>query len=185
MYFATDKIEPHQYFQTYVQIAGELGPSARVLELGVENGESLRMWQSLFPLGEITGVDHNNASTWPRGTVKVVSAQDDHTLMARLGGEFDLIIDDASHNGINTRRSFSLLWPMVKAGGYYVIEDWMVALRDGEPERNETWGSQKNWGDSMLRTAEGFLPMLHHPGSDCDFITYRYGMILIHRSANA
>lgn len=184
MYFATDKIEPHQYFQTYVQIAGELGPSARVLELGVENGESLRMWQSLFPLGEITGVDHNSASTWPRGTVKVVSAQDDPALPGKLTGNFKLIIDDASHNGIATRKSFELLWPLIARGGYYVVEDWMVALRDASRD-GETWGESKNWGDSMLRAAEGFLPLLDYPYGDCDFITYRYGMILIHRSANA
>jgi hypothetical protein len=178
--FQTDKITYHRYFQAYVKIAGELGPEARVCELGVENGESLRMWQSLFPLGEVTGVDINPGAVWPEGTTRLVSAQDDPALPERLGGEFGLIVDDASHNGIATRKSFGLLWPLVKAGGYYVVEDWTVALRD-DPH----WGPQANWGDSMLRTAEGFLPLLSHRGGECDHITYRYGMVIIHKNEAA
>lgn len=175
MLFDTDKVEPHGYFQTYVQIAASLGPSARVVELGVENGESLKMWQALFPLGDITGVDITSAAKWPRGTKKVVCRQDDPTLPGKLGGQFNLIVDDASHNGIDTRKSFDLLWPMVAPGGFYVIEDWSVALGDG------TWGEQKNWGDSMLRTAESFLTMLDKRDGPVESITYRFGMIIFRR----
>jgi hypothetical protein len=181
MYFSTDKIEPHGYFRTYVQIVGQLSPSARVLELGVENGESLRMWQSLFPLGEITGVDLNSQAVWPAGTVKVVSRQDDPGLPGKLSGNYDLIVDDASHNGIDTRKSFDLLWPLVARNGYYVVEDWQVSLR-ASARPGETWGQP--WGPSMLRTAESFLPLLAWPDGECDSIVYRYGMILIHRSTN-
>jgi hypothetical protein len=178
MYFNTDKIEPHGYFWAYMNIAATLGPKARVLELGVENGESLRMWQSLFPLGEITGVDISKKAIWPEGTRKIISAQDDPELPGFLGKDkFNLIVDDAGHNGIDTRKSFELLWPMVAKQGYYVVEDWSVALKD-DPH----WG--KGWGDSMLRTAEGFLPMLDSRDAKCDSITYRYGLIIIHRSAN-
>jgi hypothetical protein len=183
-FFSTDKLEPHGYFQTYAQLAGELGPAASVCELGVADGESLRMWQSFFPLGEVTGVDMDPQATWPEGTKRVVCQQDSPDLLKHLRGKFDLIVDDCSHNGILTRKSFGLLWNLVNPGGYYVIEDWMVALRDGT-EPGETWGPQANWGDSMLRTAEGFLPMLSHRDGQCDFILYRYGMIIIHRSANA
>lgn len=177
-YFDTDKITYHGYFQAYVKLAAELGPTARVCELGVQNGESLRMWQSLFPLGEITGVDINPASVWPSGTVKVIASQDDPMLPMMLGGKYDLIVDDASHHGIATRQSFELLWPIVEPNGYYVVEDWTVALRD-DPH----WGPQSNWGDSMLRTAEGFLPMLDRKDAECDSITYKYGMVILHRSA--
>lgn len=179
-FFHTDKIEPHGYFQTYVQLAGELGPAASVCELGVANGESLRMWQSFFPLGMIVGVDMDPEAVWPEGTFKVLAQQDDPALPEKLAhNKFDLIVDDCSHNGILTRKSFGLLWNCLNPGGYYVVEDWMVALRDGE-----TWGPQSNWGDSMLRAAESFLPMLSHRDGECDFILYRYGMIIIHRSAN-
>lgn len=187
MYFNTDKIEPHGYFSSYLKIAGELGPKARVCELGVENGESLRMWQSLFPQGLVVGVDISDAAYWPTGTVKIVSAQDDPALQAKLGsnglGPFNLIVDDASHNGIATRKSFELLWPLVAPGGFYVIEDWMVALRDAE-RPGETWGRSENWGTSMLRTAEGLLPLLAYPDGEVESIIYKYGMIIVCRRSS-
>lgn len=173
-YFNTDKIEPHGYFQAYVKLAAELGPRARVCELGVEEGESLRIWQSLFPLGEITGVDANNDAIWPDGTVKVVARQDDPALPGMLRGRYDLIVDDCSHDGTLTQMSWMLLWPQVSPGGYYVIEDWMVALRS-DPQ----WGGC--WGPSMLKVAESFLTMLHHRNSDVDQVTYRYGLIIIRK----
>lgn len=55
--FTTDKVTVHGYLPEYERIAAELGPAARVLELGVAEGESLRLWQHLFPAGVITGVD--------------------------------------------------------------------------------------------------------------------------------
>ena len=40
------------------------------------------------------------------------------------GGEIDLVIDDASHFLDETRHSFNALFPLVRPGGAYVIEDW-------------------------------------------------------------
>ena len=51
-----------------MRIAAELGPAARVCELGVENGESLRMWMGSVPLGDVWGVDYAPTATWPEGT---------------------------------------------------------------------------------------------------------------------
>jgi predicted O-methyltransferase YrrM len=39
----------------------------------------------------------------------------------------DLIIDDASHQLVQTRASFDTLFPLLRSGGYYVIEDWAWA----------------------------------------------------------
>jgi hypothetical protein len=136
------------------------------------------MWRALFPLAEIFGVDCNEHATWPEGTVRVVANQDDPALPGLIGGgPFGLIVDDASHEGEPTRASFDLLWPLVRPGGYYVVEDWTVALRE-DPH----WGAA--WGDSMLRTAESFLPMLDRRYGECDEIRYRYGMIIIRKNAN-
>lgn len=179
-YWGTDKVVPHRYFQSYARIAGELGPEARVCELGVLDGESLRMFCGLFPLGSVTGVDVNPDCPWPSGTVRVVARHDDPALPAMLGGTFDLIVDDGCHVGETVRRSFALLWPLVRPGGYYVVEDWAVSLRAAE-RPGETWGQP--WGDSMLRAVESFLPLLRYPDSECDEIAYRYGLAIVHKSA--
>ena len=183
-FFDTDKIEPHGYFPVYLRLASELGPFATVCELGVEDGESLRMWQALFPCGTVLGVDISRKAHWPAGTLGLISAQDDPQLpvvISEMHGikTFDLIVDDASHHGIATRKSFELLFPLVRPGGYYVIEDWQVSLC-GDPSGR----GPEAWGPSMLRTAEGFLKLLDSRDADIDQITYRYGLIIIQRSAN-
>ena len=177
MYFNTDKILPHQYFQSYARIAGILGPEARVCELGVLEGESLRMWQALFPLGEVYGVDSSEISVWPQGTVRIVASHDDPMLPGMLPEQLDLIIDDGCHVGSVVRKSFDLLWEKISPGGFYVIEDWMISLRKGE-RPGETWGYS---GNSMLRVAESFLSLLKYPDSECESIEYRYGLIILHK----
>lgn len=126
--FTTDKIEPHGYFPDYMNLAAALGPSATVCEVGVLKGESLVMWQHLFPSGRVIGVDKDAGSHWPEGTLRVEAQQDDPRLAdlvaAHAPGGCNLIIDDASHIGHLTAATFALLWPLVVPGGYYVVEDW-------------------------------------------------------------
>jgi predicted O-methyltransferase YrrM len=59
-------------------------------------------------------------------------SQDDAELLQsdiaeRMGGVVDLVIDDASHDLTITRRSFEILFPLIRPGGCYVIEDWAWA----------------------------------------------------------
>lgn len=180
-YFNTDKILPHCYFQAYARIAGILGPQARVCELGVLGGESLRMFQALFPLGEITGVDISPDQKWPPGAVKVISAHDNPRLPGKLNGSFDLIIDDGGHDGETVQRSFALLWSLVNPGGFYVIEDWMISLR-GSERPGETWGDPR--GDSMLRAVESLLLLLRYPDSECESVEYRYGLAIARKRSS-
>jgi predicted O-methyltransferase YrrM len=56
--------------------------------------------------------------------------QADRTRVAKIAQEefdgepIDLVIDDASHLLDETRASFEVLYPLVRPGGAYVIEDW-------------------------------------------------------------
>ena len=83
MRFTTDKVQ-HGYLGTYLRIAADLGPAARVCEVGVHQGRGLDLFQALFPDGLIAGVDIHASSRWPEGTVAVISAQDDPSLPALL-----------------------------------------------------------------------------------------------------
>ena len=168
-FIGTDKIEPHGYFRMYLQLAAAIGPQGRVCEIGVMHGESLRMWQMLFPMGEITGVDYDQNATWPPGTIRVVKSQDDPSL-AELGS-FDLIVDDASHEGLLTRETFNIMWPQVKPGGYYVIEDWNVGLP----------GVGNQYDPEMLNTAASLLTLLPYRDGECDSVLFRYGLAIVHK----
>ena len=83
MKFATDKLT-HGYLPTYLSIAAQLGPAARVCEVGVCLGRGLDMFQALFPDGLVAGVDIDAGSQWPPGTVPVINAQDSETLPGDL-----------------------------------------------------------------------------------------------------
>ncbi len=179
-FFKTDKIFYHGYFPEYVKIAAELGPDARVCEIGVYGGESLRMFQSLFPLGTVLGVDIDRAARWPDGTLGIISAQDDPQLpeiISEMHGIslFDLIVEDASHDGKLSRKTFEIMWPQVNPGGFYVLEDWFIGLPVSAAIRGYSV-------PSMLTTAESFLSLLAWD-SDCESVHYRYGMAILRKKA--
>jgi hypothetical protein len=44
--------------------------------------------------------------------------------LAEFDGAIDLVIDDASHQFGPTQASFTCLFPRLRPGGLYVIEDW-------------------------------------------------------------
>ena len=121
----TDKI-PLGFMTAYQPIAKELGPAAKVCELGVALGGSLELWKYLFPDGTIAGVDIDPDSGWSEDTIKIVCDQSDSELPSILSNysrKWDLIIDDASHVAYLTASSLDNLWPLVRPGGYYVIEN--------------------------------------------------------------
>jgi hypothetical protein len=126
--YRTDKVSPHGYLPDYQRLAAELGPAAVVCEVGVFHGGSLEMWQDMFPQGAVIGIDRDPDANWPRGTHLICAEQDDPEL-ANIVREHapdgcDLIVDDASHIGHLTAATFKLLWPLVRPGGFYVVEDW-------------------------------------------------------------
>jgi hypothetical protein len=172
--FATDKVT-HGYLPAYLRIAAELGPAARVCEVGVYRGDGLDMFQALFPDGLVAGVDSDPSCRWPDGTARIHARQDDPALPALLSlhaEQWDLIVDDASHSGELTRATFGLLWPLIRPGGFYVIEDWMVGLPGIWPE----------YGGAMLAMAQGLLTLLTRD-SDTEDITYRYGLAVVRKKA--
>lgn len=126
--FNTDKVHPHGYLRDYLKLAAALPEDAVVCEVGVLDGGSLDMWQTLFPSGVVIGADRNEAATWPEGTLRIVAEQDDPALGGMVAehapGGCHLIVDDASHIGNLTEATFAILWPLVKPGCYYVVEDW-------------------------------------------------------------
>jgi predicted O-methyltransferase YrrM len=120
----------HNYTKWYEAMwaAQRLEP-VKFLEIGVQTGASLRMWEEFFPNGRIVGIDVD-----PRCQVLeskrvsiVIGSQDDPAVRDRLSEchpkGFDIIIDDGSHVSEHMEKSFDLYFPILKPGGTYVIED--------------------------------------------------------------
>jgi hypothetical protein len=138
--FGTDKGPAvHGYTTYYARHLRRQRCSVRsVLELGiggddnpVQGGASLKMWRSYFPGATIYGLDICAKSLLPEPRIVVLQGdQSDQAFLARLAasyGPFDLIVDDGSHIGRHQRASFTTLFPAVRPGGLYVIEDLHTA----------------------------------------------------------
>ena len=127
--FQTDKASSHHgYLGFYQRFLEEIRDEARtVLEIGVYQGRSLRMWEAFFPQAEIVGLDIDPASkAYEGGRVRIeIGDQSSPAVLERLvrSGPFDLVIDDGSHVWDHQIASLRHLYPHVMAGRYYILED--------------------------------------------------------------
>jgi demethylmacrocin O-methyltransferase len=130
----TDKADGHTYPPIYEQYLHKYrNQKVTLLELGVggykkpEGGDSLRMWQAYFRRGRIVGLDIFDKTFLSKGRVKVYQgSQTDRDILERLTREypsFDVIIDDGSHVNSHQIKSFEMLFPNLKQGGVYIVED--------------------------------------------------------------
>jgi len=101
-----------------------------LLEVGVCEGPSIRVWREYFPKANIYGWDiRNKYLNTIRNIERVFPRQVDQSNKqqlkdgAKLDGPFDLVIDDGSHEGPHQILTFETLWPHVKPNGYYIVED--------------------------------------------------------------
>ncbi len=136
--FGTDKSSAHNHYTQYY--ARYFEPLRRrpvsVLEIGVGYPEigmgqaaSLKTWKAYFPLGQIYGLDINpKCKQYEEERVSIlVGDQGDEIFLQSVCRQvpegFDLILDDGSHWNDHILASFKTLFPALKAGGIYVIED--------------------------------------------------------------
>jgi cephalosporin hydroxylase len=124
-------------------ICEELRPR-RILELGTESGGSAILWNELLQPEKMVTVDLDSAPLELPGisTYRGVDQADTTTLREIVTEEFDgrldLVLDDASHFYEPTRASFEALFPLLRAGGFYVLEDWRWEIQPGF-ERPVSW----------------------------------------------
>ena len=105
-----------------------------LLEIGVggfeaadSGGHSLRVWRDYFSKARIFGVDIHAKSLdlGPRVSIERGSQDDPSflTQMSERAGGFDVVIDDGSHVSAHVIHSFQTLFPLLRAGGVYIVED--------------------------------------------------------------
>jgi SAM-dependent methyltransferase len=105
----------------------------RILEIGVLNGASLRLWKKYFqhPDTSMVGIDIDPMCARydaPADGIHVrIGSQADSEFLTRVVdefGPFDLIIDDGSHHSTHIITSFNCLYATgLKDDGIYVVED--------------------------------------------------------------
>ena len=134
-YFAANRAGPPldkwiHYFPIYEQHLGRLrGRKVRVLEIGVYRGGGLALLASyLGPEASIVGIDIDEGARAAVGTrfpVEIGDQADPDFLrdVAERLGPFDVVIDDGGHTMRQQVVSVETLFPLVTAGGVYIVED--------------------------------------------------------------
>lgn len=115
------------YLDVYDGLFRSLGDAPVIVEIGVLRGESLALWAEYLPGSLVVGLDRSPPSReYPSNVVVYAGDQADRGVLGRVlsHGPFDLVIDDASHLYGPTQATFLELFPGVRSGGFYVIEDW-------------------------------------------------------------
>jgi predicted O-methyltransferase YrrM len=121
--YGTDKATYHGFTEFYsTLLKGDC--IKHILEIGVFQGASLRMWREYFPKAHIMGFDVNPIHVPECSVLKVDSGNREQiNITASILAPFDLIIDDGGHTMKQQQVAFDCLWPHLSPGGIYIIED--------------------------------------------------------------
>jgi len=126
----SDKAFWHRFVDVYERAFESLGDVRFILEFGVFKGDSIRWLAERFPGAQIVGCDIvPQQPSWPvsprigyvridQGAVGQIQA-----LFRHFKIQFDLIIEDGSHQPVHQRNCLVEALPYVRSGGLYVLED--------------------------------------------------------------
>lgn len=119
----------------------------RLLEIGNSAG-SLKTWLDCFPEAEIVGLDvddhgpsglddhHAMAAAFDRLTF--VQGDQANLIVLNALGSFDVIVDDGGHHSYQQIASFQNLFPRMRSGGWYFIEDLHCSYVEGYQDDGPT-----------------------------------------------
>ena len=152
--------KPMWFLEVYDELFSEFkNKKVTVMEIGVCRGGSIKIWEQYFIKGKIIGVESgveaqvSEHSFGERVSIKNVDQTD--PILAEE--EYDIIIDDGGHTMKQQICSFEMLFPKVKKGGMYIIED----LETSYIER---------YNDYHTRTTEFLKSMVDNLNTkECDY----------------
>jgi Methyltransferase domain len=126
--YGTDRESNHHYGAAYESLFPDRSAVKLMLEIGVADGASLIAWREVFPNAHIVGMDLVPAEQTLNYRIEFHLG--DQRLRAdcervAAGRQFDLIVDDASHDPASVLVSLLWLWGFVAPSGLYVVEDFV------------------------------------------------------------
>ena len=113
------------------------------MEIGVQTGGSIKLWNDYFPNALVYGVDvdiYQNRCRELSPRIRFINA-DAYTPECASTFEselFDVIIDDGPHTLDSMCKFVNLYYRIVKPGGYLIIEDiqdmsWVPIIKEHTP----------------------------------------------------
>ena len=147
--YGTDKFFGHEYIQkVYNKLLAPIKNDVKLLaEIGVYDGNSLRMWKRYFRDARIVGLDFNPivvANNIANCEVYLCDQSNVDQLESckEKIQDADVILDDGTHRMFDQQKTFAMLFKVLKPGGIYILEDLHTSIECKMPEKN--WC---NWGD--------------------------------------
>ena len=128
------------------------------------HAKSARLWRTLAPHAELWEAEYDfacvqaNQHLWADLNIStLVGDQGNRSTLEewvrRSGGEYTAVIDDGSHRNADIMAAFTTLWPHVRPGGFYFIEDLHVGRHAAwDTTRGEAVVSDvmQSWVEQML-----------------------------------
>lgn len=123
----SDKIFHHGYHRFYPRYLDALKDRPiRMLEIGIDREESMKLWSEYFPNAEIHGADIKKYASTDRITMHQLDQSNSNQLdqfASSFNEAFDFILDDGSHVPEHQILTLNHLWMCLKPGGIFIIED--------------------------------------------------------------
>ncbi len=148
-------VKHHAFLDFYDKVKERSNPKD-IMEIGMFEGGSMVYFDKLFKPTKLVGLDLRAAPIEPledycedKDHIKTYygrSQDKEGTLQAareNFPTGIDLVVDDASHLYAQTRATFEMLFPLVRTGGTYIIEDWAWSHTPNNQNKRVPWWKQK------------------------------------------
>lgn len=131
----TDKSTSHEYQNMYGTLLGPMrDQNVSLLEIGLGctmaygPGKSIPLWREFLPNVKLSILEYEGECAEEFRTQLeqlFIGDQSDFDVLKEVanGGPYDVIVDDGGHQVIHQINSLIGLWPVLKSGGAYFIED--------------------------------------------------------------
>ena len=146
----------HGYLPVYAQALEHLRDEEfTLIEVGVFQGSSARMWADYFTRAAIVGVDLNpECRQYETERISIrIGDQGNRAFLGSLVADVDplVVIDDGSHQWLHQIVTFQELFPAVAPGGVYICED--IPSRIGRYAQTYRRGHAQSGYDYLLNLA--------------------------------
>ncbi len=133
-YYADKSSDWHNYVVVYEKYFSPLkNKPIKFLEIGLAMGYSAKMWRDYFTYADLHFIENQQhfidiyqATNPVKSRCYLLDQANEFDLLKFVdesGGNFDIILDDGGHQMDQQITSFRILFPTVKSGGMYIIED--------------------------------------------------------------
>jgi len=146
-----DKATYHRYCDFYQKNLPKRTAKIRILEIGLMHGASARMWRDYFVNAEIVVIDIDISRCKPIEGVTIIQMDGTDVDQLKTLGNFDLIIDDASHMTKDQRDSFNhLYYNQLNKSGFYIMEDCHTSFMPNYVNTDVTTYEVMKWLENSI-----------------------------------